>query len=304
MLSPRDLPLLPVFVAVASTGSFTAAGRDLGLAKSVVSQHVRTLEARCGVRLIERTTRRLHVTQIGEQVLEAAREVLGSVRALERVVEGHREEPSGTLRVTTPYDLGVSAVVAPVCAALLRQYRSLRVDLLFDDAVRDLVADGLDVALRLGPIVESSYVVRRLGSEPEIIVASPSVVDAAGNAEEPRGLIGAPWVAHSGTGVKTAWTFRTESGDKAQITVDLRATANSAGAVRALLVQAVGYGVLPARMVADDVRAGRLRHVCPAWFRRQLSLHALLPDRRSPPRVRVFLSALAEALKPLRLNAK
>ena len=104
MFSPRDLPLLPVFVAVANCGSFTAAARELRLAKSVVSLHIRTLEERCGVRLIERSTRRLHLTQIGEQVLDAANEVVASVRSLEQVVEGHREHPTGTLRITLPLD--------------------------------------------------------------------------------------------------------------------------------------------------------------------------------------------------------
>src|SRR4051794_19316772 len=110
MISARDLPLLPVFVAVADAGSFTGAARKLGLAKSVVSQHVRTLEERCGVRLMERSTRSLHLTQVGEQVLDAAKDVLASVRSLEQVVEGHRDTPSGTLRVTLPLDPSLSAV--------------------------------------------------------------------------------------------------------------------------------------------------------------------------------------------------
>src|SRR5262252_3005199 len=98
MISSRDLPLLPVFVAVANAGSFTAAARELGLAKSVVSKHVRTLEERCGVRLIERSTRSLHLTQIGEELLQAANDVLESVRSFDQVIEGHREAPTGTLR--------------------------------------------------------------------------------------------------------------------------------------------------------------------------------------------------------------
>ena len=132
MLAPRDLPLLPVFVAVASTGSFTAAAKELRLAKSVVSEHVRTLEQRCGVRLMERSTRRLHLTQIGEQVLEAAEGVLSSVRSLEQVVEGQRELPSGTLRVTLPLDPRLSAIVAPIAASLTQQYAALKVDLVFE----------------------------------------------------------------------------------------------------------------------------------------------------------------------------
>src|SRR5437870_4668570 len=122
MLAPRDLPLLPVFAAVASAGSFTAAGRALGLAKSLVSQHIRTLEERCGVRLIERSTRRLRLTQVGAQVLEAANAVQDSVRSLEQAVAGHRAAPTGTLRVMLPLDPALSAMAGPIGAALLRQF--------------------------------------------------------------------------------------------------------------------------------------------------------------------------------------
>ena len=190
MLAPRVLPLLPVFVAVANAGSFTAAARELGLGKSVVSQHLRTLEQHCGLRLIERTTRRLRLTQAGEQVLDAAKEVMASVRSLEQLVEGQHAQPTGTLRVTMPLDPGLSAVVGPVAARLMKQHPSLKVDLQFDDAVHDLVGEGLDVALRLGSMVESNYVVRKLGSEAEIIVASPSLVEPC----RPRRPAQAQWL--------------------------------------------------------------------------------------------------------------
>lgn len=155
MLDPRDLPLLPVFVAVAQAGSFTGAARQLGLSKSVVSQHVRTLEERCGVRLFERTTRTLRLTQIGERVLEAALAVANAVKGLEQVVEVERQGATGTLRVTAPSDLGAS-VVAPVAAELAARHPDLRLDLVLDDGMRDLVAEGFDVAVRLGTIRESS----------------------------------------------------------------------------------------------------------------------------------------------------
>jgi DNA-binding transcriptional LysR family regulator len=293
LLSPRDLPLLPVFVAVATTGSFTAAARELGLAKSVVSQHLRTLETRCGVRLIERTTRRSRITQVGAQVLAAAQKALTEVRAIDRIVEGQSDEPSGVLRITAPAELGAS-ILAPVCAGLLRRYPQLHVELLLDDVKRDLVRDGLDLALRLGPVTESSYVVRKLGVEPEIIVASPRVAAARGDIE-PRELTGAPWVTHSALRGSPSWTFRSEGGGRQDITVEPRASANNSTAIRRLLLGGVGYGVTPSRMATRDLDAGRLVNVCPGWYHRRVTLHALLPTRHSPPRVRVLLQALTEA---------
>jgi DNA-binding transcriptional LysR family regulator len=299
MIGPRDIPLLPVFVAVADGGSFTAGARALGLAKSVVSQHVRALEERCGVRLIERTTRRLHVTQEGLQVLDAAREVLNSVHALDRMLATRREEPAGTLRVTAPNDQGIADAVAGAAAELMRNYPAVRVELLFDDAVRELVGEGLDVALRLGALATSSYVVRKLATEPEIILASPMLVDLRGEAKAPKALAGAPWIAHVASSAKGMWSFTSSDHSKQQLAVDVRAVSNHTYAVRSLLLKGVGYGVLPLHMVHDDVRAGRLVRVCPDWCRRQLTFHALLPTRNTPPRVRAFLAALVDALRPL-----
>jgi DNA-binding transcriptional LysR family regulator len=299
MLQARDLPLLPVFVAVANAGSFTAAARQLRLAKSVVSEHVRTLEKRVGVRLIERSTRRLHLTQIGEQVLDVANEVLASVRVLEQVVEGHKAAPTGTLRVTLPFDPALSALIAPIAATLTRKHSSLKVELLFDDRILDLVEEGLDVALRLGAVAESSYVVRRLGSEPEIIVANDAVLTAHGDVGEPRRLRHAPWVAHTGLHLRSTLAFRSERGDKQQISVDVRATTNTSLAVRNLLLAGAGFGILPLHMVRDDLKSGQLRRACPEWFHRRLTLHALLPTRQTPPRVRAFLTGLGTALIPL-----
>jgi DNA-binding transcriptional LysR family regulator len=299
MLSARDLPLLPVFVAVADAGSFTAAARELGLAKSVVSQHIRTLEARCGLRLMERSTRSLHLTQVGALVLDAAKDVLASVRSLESVVEGQRESATGTLRVTLPLDLSLSAMVAPIAAALMRQHAALKVDLLFDDAVRDLVREGLDVALRLGPVHESSYIVRRLAAEPEIAVVSPAVMDEWGEVKSPPDLGGAPWVVHSGLRVRSSVTFRSPRGDKAQVSVRGTASTNTVIALRDLLVAGAGFGLLPFHVVRDDLAAGRLCHVCPGWVTKKLVLHALFPARQIPPRVRLFLDRLVEGAQGL-----
>jgi DNA-binding transcriptional LysR family regulator len=293
MISARDFPLLPVFVAVASTGSFTRAAHQLGLGKSVVSQHVKTLEERCAAQLIERSTRRLRLTPVGEQVLDAAHQVLASFRSLEQLLESQKERPTGTLRVTCPLDVGLSSLVSTVASALLARHPELKLELVFDDAVHDLLDEKLDVALRLNTLAQASYVVRRLGSVPEVIVASPVVLDALDGAEHPAGLAGAPWLAHAGLRPRSTWTFRSDDGERAQVRVDLRALANTSLALRDLLLAGAGLAVLPLHMVGDDLKAGRLRRACPAWTHRRLSLHAVLPTRGPPPRVRAFLTAIA-----------
>jgi DNA-binding transcriptional LysR family regulator len=293
MFGVRDLPLLPVFAAVVRHGSFTAAAREMGLAKSVVSQHVRTLEARCGARLLERTTRRLRVTQLGEQVLGAAASVVDAVREVGRVLEAQAEAPSGTLRVTTGHDLG-RLLVSPAAARLALAYPALRFDLSFDDAPRDLIAEGFDVALRLGPLHSSGLVVRRLGAEPEIIVGSPAMAARHLDAVRPGELRDAPWVAHALLKPRKVWSFRSEGGDVDEIAVTPRALANVSSAMCDLVLAGVGFAALPLHLIGRELAAGRLQRVCPTWFRNVLSLQALLPARQPPPRVRLFLSHVAE----------
>jgi DNA-binding transcriptional LysR family regulator len=282
-----------VFVAVARQGSFTAAAGSLGLTKSVVSQHVRTLEERCGVRLFERTTRTLHLTQVGEQVLEAASEMMLAVQAIEQVVEAHRDTPRGTLRVTLPLDPGILEAVGAVTTRLLRQHPSLKVNLDFDDEMRDLVQDGFDVALRLGEMRESSLVVRRLGSEPEILAVNPAALAGRAAPGHPRDLGVLPWLVHSAQRPRSSWVFRLENDEEAQVTLDAAVSVSTVIAMRSLLLHGAGIGLVPRHMIHDDLRSGRLLQVCPGWFRRRIWLHALLPTRRPPPRVRVFLDQLA-----------
>jgi len=294
----RDLPLLPVFVSVVRHGSFTVAAKELGLAKSVVSRHVRVLEERCGARLIERTTRRLKVTQIGEQILAAATTVVDAASEIDRLAAAHHSAPTGTLRVTAPQDLG-AVLVAPVAARIARLHPLLRIEIELDDRPRDLVAEGLDVALRLGLLRDSGHVARRLGWEPEIIVGAAELVMAHADAGRPAALRGAPWVAHSPLGSKKVWKFRSGDGDEDEVVVTPRALASDTGATRALVMGGVGFAVLPRHAVADDIVAGRLEHVCPAWFHRRIALHALLPGRKNPPRVTLFLDHLAAAVPKL-----
>jgi len=293
MVSARDVPLLPVFVTVVRHGSFTAAARALGLTKSVVSHHVRTLETRCGARLLERTTRRLRVTQMGEQVLEAAATVLDSVQRLDAIVDRERASLSGTLRLTAPTDLG-STLVAPIAARLAREHPSLRIDIVLDDAPRDLVADGFDLGIRLGTLRESSHVVRRLGSTLEVLVATPGLFDDPAQIRRPRDLGDARWVVHAGL-ERRAWTLRTAGGDRDRVVAHVQTTANHSALMRSLVLTAGCCAVLPGYMVQEDVAAGRLQHLCPSWFGRTIWLQAHLPSRQAPPRARAFLDLLVDA---------
>lgn len=294
MLTPNDLPLLAIFTTVARAGSFSGAARELGLAKSVVSHHIGTLEERCGVRLLERTTRSLRLTQAGEHVLAAAAPVVAGVREVERALEEHRDVAAGTLRVTSPHDLGVR-VLAPAAARLARAHPGLHVELVCEDGLGDLVSGGFDLALRLGQAVDSSHVMRKLGSAPEVIVGCPELAARFGPASRPSELAGVPWIGHSRMVVPAVLRFRTEGGDRDEIRVQRRALANTGEGVRALAAGGVGLATMPLFMVERELEQGLLERVCPDWSLRQLTLYAMLPSRENlPARVRAFLTVLRE----------
>lgn len=297
MLQARELHLLPVFAAVVRLGSFTAAARELGLSKSVVSDNVRTLEERCGVRLLERSTRRLQLTQVGEQVLGAAADVVSATRNLELILDEHRDRPVGTLRIATTYDLGPRLVV-PVAARLAAAHPQLGLDIVTDDRIQDLIGGGFDVAVRLGAPRDSGNVIKRLAQIAEPLVAAPALADALGlltmgHADE---LAGAPWIRHPLVSSGATLTLVGPRGEKATVPLSLRAQANSGEGVRALLLSGVGIGALPEYLIAEDLRRGALVRICPAWEWKRVALYAELPSaKRKPRRVQVFLDALKEA---------
>jgi DNA-binding transcriptional LysR family regulator len=294
-IEPRDLPLLAVFAVVVRRGSFTEAARELGVSKSLVSDHVRTLEERHGVRLLERTSRKLALTQVGERVYAVAFGVLRATVDFGEIVEEYRHGPTGTLRVTASHDF-VDRFVAPVAAALVNRYPTLSIDVIADDTRRDLISEQIDVAVRVGPSQDSNYVTQRLWTDPEIVVATPELLARFPDAVRPRDLLGAPWVVHARFAGRTTWRYTGSGGETDSVEFTARATGNSARAVRSLIVRGAGFGVLPRYTLVEDLAARRLVRVCPDWVRRYVDVCAVLPTRRQPPRVTMFLEMLRAVL--------
>jgi DNA-binding transcriptional LysR family regulator len=300
MLGPRDLPLLGVFAAVVRKGSFTAAARDLGVSKSVVSDRVRTLEDRLDVRLLERSTRRLRPTQVGEEVLSVALGVLDATGEVERIVENHRDAPVGTLRVGTTHDLAPRLVV-PVAARIAARHPNVTVEIVADDAQHDLIAAGFDVGVRLGTPRSSGYGFRRLGVVPEIVTAAPELA-ARRAVSRPSDLAEAPWTRHTLLPRADVIELRGPRGEREKVAVRVRAGANTGDGVRGLVRGGVGFGLLPMHLAADDLASGALVQVCKGWVARQISIFAVVPSaRRQPRRTELFLAALKEAIVGERL---
>ncbi len=293
MLAAADAPLLAIFAAVVQRGSFSAAAVQLGLSKSVVSQRVKQLEERCGARLLERTTRSLRLTELGEAVLASTVRVEDELGSLSRRLDDARREPSGVLRVSTTHDLGPLLVV-PAVARFVATYPKVRVEIASDDALRDILHDKVDVAVRLGAPKDSSFVFRKLGELVEPIVAAPSLRDALGRVARPRELAAAPWVRHSLVSAATL-RFHGPRGETEEITPVVRAEANSGATVLSLLLHGAGVGVLPEHALREHLHEGRLVRLCPGWIWKRVTLFAIMPSKGSQrPALAAFLTMLRE----------
>ncbi len=275
-----------MFVEVVRAGSFVEASRKLGVAKSTVSDNVRALEEALGARLLERSTRRLRLTEEGKVFLEGVLAAFEHWEEACAAVDARRDQPRGRLRVTAPSNLSTS-VVAPVLGRLTREHENLSVELSVDDRPVDLVAGGFDVGVRMGFFNDSSLICRTLGHQTEIIVAAPDF-DAG---DEPDGLGRLPWVANA----QIPWeqiTVRSTEGETT-VVVTYRASASNAEGQMALVEQGAGLAIVPTIIAAGRIDSGSIVRVFPQLEGRNIPIIAVYPERRHmPSRVSLFLEAL------------
>jgi DNA-binding transcriptional LysR family regulator len=295
-LSTINLNRLTTFVAVVEAGSLTAAAERLGLAKSMVSKHMQLLEQEIGVGLLLRSTRKLSLTEAGRAFYESSRQLLKAAElAIEQARSGS-EGLQGTLRVACPIDYGL-IVVSPLLAQLRARYPALKIDLTCGDQIIDLIAEGIDVTVRLGKLADSSLMATRIDKLTRWLVASPDFIACHGMPQTPDDLPQLPYVALSMLAQPAQFTLSDSTGNQ----VDVRMlntvfTTNTAYAGRAAALS--GDGVLRATTfsVKDDVASGRLLRVLPQWTLPESDIHAVYPaTSHVPQKVRVFIDALKAA---------
>jgi DNA-binding transcriptional LysR family regulator len=289
--SDVNLNRLAVFVAVIEAGSLTAAAERLGIAKTMVSTHMQRLEAEVGASLLVRTTRRISVTEAGRSFYEACRQILSVAdEALQALDQGGVLQ--GTLRVATPIDYG-AIVVAPVLVALREQHPALNIELLSADRLVNLVAEGIDVAIRVGRLADSSHRAVRVSSFCRWMVASPAFVARHG---EPRTFAALTALPFIGTAVlPTPLTVQLENrrGKKQTVRFNTGFLADTAPACRAAALAGGGVAALTDFSIGEDVEEGRLVRLMPEWATPAAGIHALFPlARYTAPKVRVFVDAL------------
>jgi len=297
-----DLDGIAVFVKVVQAGSFSQAAKLLNMPNSTVSAKVAALEKRLGVTLLQRTTRRLHLTEAGEGYFRRCMTALEELHAAENELAIERGETKGVLRLTAPVELGRSAL-PPVLDVLMKRHPAIKIDLIITNRLVDLVVENIDVAVRAGPLKDSGLIARRFVLGQFGLWASPSYLK---NNSVPRNpdelkehdcLRFAPF-----TGRKLQLTNGRE---RAQIALAGRITADDFEALRALAVLGWGIALLPSFLCAEEAKERKLVSVLPNWRGDSVTISVVYPAQRFvSPKIRAFITAAEELWSATNAEAK
>jgi DNA-binding transcriptional LysR family regulator len=286
---------LSVFVRAAESGSFSRAGRELGLSQPSVSRIIGDLETRLGVKLLLRTTRRVTVTDAGEVFLDRAREILAEIEDAESAARGV-DSLRGTIRLALPVMYGMREII-PRLPKFLAAHPLLRVEMAVTDARQDLVVEGADLAIRLGELADSSFGVRKLDTLERMLVAAPSYLKAKGTPKTPADLASHDCIFGPGNFGRDSWSF---SHDGAQISVDVhgRIHTDSGPGAFASVMAGLGIAMASTVMCGAEVEAGLLVPVLRRYKVPPVEVHALFPGGPRPSaKVRALVDYLASELK-------
>lgn len=285
---------LQVFRQVAEQGSFAAAGRALGLSAPAISKHIAELEAHLGVRLIQRTTRRMALTDEGSTYLAHITRGLDALSEAEAVLSRTKLTPTGTLRVSAPMTVTLIRL-SDAIPAFLSRYPNLKLELHLDDRRVDIVREGFDVAIRgYSTPEDSSLVARRLGVMSYVLCATPGYFHTHGKPKTPSDLIGLDHIRFPHGANAEAWDFR-NGNRKERIRIQARYSVTSSLAVRDALRAGFGVSLIPRCYIEDDLQAGHLETALDDWTTLDTTHYAVYPTRRHlAPKIQVFIEFLMD----------
>lgn len=287
---------LLVFSAVADMGGFTAAAERLNVAPAKVSLEIARLEAQLGVALFSRTTRKVALTEAGESLHQQSKPLLEQLQAAVDGLHVSPDQLAGTLRVAAPVD-HAAQMLAPALARFAVLHPKLQIDLRTSDRISDLVAEGIDVAVRMGWLRDSSQRAVKLGEFQQYLVASPDYLRRAGTPKSPQDLANHDWVALTLLRTPLTWTFSSKQGAQQTVHLKARMKADSASSLRALVMHGAGITVLDQFSSEPELDAGRLVRLLPDWQAAGGGLYAVFPPgRHVAPKARAFVRFYQEYL--------
>ena len=295
-----DLNALVVFAKVVEAKSFSEAARRLGMPVSTVSRRVAELEDQLGVRLLDRSTRNLRLTDLGSEVLEHALRSAESAEAIQNIISNQRSSVRGTLRLSAPPSIS-DTLLTPLVTAFQASYPEVRVQILITDRFVDYIADGVDIAFRLGALKDSSLVALKLLTYRHQLVASPAYLKNCRRPENPQDLLDHRLIAFSYWKPESSWTLLNVNGkDEQTVTFQPYLSMNDFAGLTPALLAGGGIGDLPPVVQPELMRDGRLIEVMPNWRFRSFDLSLVFLGNRHMPRpLRLFKEFAAQMARTL-----
>jgi len=290
-----DLNEMLVFARVVQAGSFTAAGATLGMPKSTVSRKVSDLEERLQSRLLQRTTRKLSLTDVGRTYYDYCARIVGEIEDAESAVSTLQETPRGLLRVTAPINV---AFLGPIVSDYLTRYPEVRLDLFCTGRAVDLVEERFDLCIRAGALADSTLIARRLGSAKWLLVATPGYLKRRGRPRSPDDLRKHDCLLF-GAGPDSGGLCLEDGDRSVQVALSPRLTVTDIDVVCAVATAGLGIAVLPAFRCVEDLRARRLARVLADWNVPSTPVHVVYPSTRHiSPKVKSFIDHLHARMTP------
>lgn len=289
----NSLTEISIFVKVVELSSFTAAAEALEMSQPVVSKAVTRLEEKLGVRLLNRTTRRLSLTEAGAELYRRSVRALAEIEDAELEIARFQTEPRGTLRVSAPMSFSILHL-GSLLPSFIERYPGVSVELHLDDRQVDLVEEGYDVAIRVGRLQDSNLVARRLTPCRQVLCASPSYLAKHGTPERPEDLLAHNCIVYSLLSTPREWRFTDVAGETHVVPINGALQSNNGLVNRAAAVAGAGIVLLPAFYIGEELRSGQLKAVLCDFKPIDLAIYALYPERRNlTPKVRAFVDFLA-----------
>lgn len=283
---------MTVFTKVVETGGFTSTAHHFGISPAMVSTHIKTLEKRLGVRLLNRTTRRVSATEVGQNYYERCLHILSELEEAERSATDLQAAPRGRLRVTAPMTFG-TRFLGPLVADYLHRYSDVSVQLSLDDRYVDLFEEGFDLAVRVGQLSDSSLIARKLTLAPMILCASPDYLERHGAPETPHDLVHHNCLTYAYSKLRSEWRFIGPQRKEETVQVSGRFLANSGDVLRAVAHKGAGIILIPQFIIEQELKAGSLIRLLPDYATIATPVHAVYPHSHYlSAKIRTFVDFL------------
>lgn len=296
----QDLNDLYYFSQVVEQGGFSAAARVLDIPKSRLSRRISQLEENLGVRLLQRTTRRLRLTSAGERYLRYCKDVSASARAAEEAMRQLQAEPAGPVTISCPVSIA-QQMLAPLLPEFLNAWPAISVQVMATNRRVDLIREGVDLALRVRTKLDTDaeLVVRHLGTASACLVASPAYLQRHGTPDTPQDVSAHTTLSFNDPQTEVRWTLLNSRGEEQHVTVQPQLSSNDFLILTEAAVQGRGIALLPSVATQEERRRGQLVQVLPQWRSPEGIVHCIYPSRRGMiPAVRALLDFLCERLSP------